>query len=605
MTKKQEQDLEAPEGKKRKTSVRDPGSNSTDRDRDRVHNIQNVNQDQKEVHSILNANGNANTNGNANVKFTKADFTGIGSFCRNAGSTNEGLETFLKKALSADSFAVSVMWSNKLVHGSLSSNHSTTTVKYCTPSVSCHTWHCTCDRHVRVQQAFEPLLGALILFPDEQQYLYFLPLAHCINPSLSQSVSGSNKMYTVDSSGNKNNGQNNTNLNKNGNMNNNIQTENDDCIPLNCQTTLNQRWSAFIQILLHTKTQKVIYNFQLAMLPIFAACYGLREEIMLKENFIGKMTLIENIFDPRVAAYVCETDILESDCEFTALCNKFNVSITALPYEQYGRVAVSVAHCHSELKGILQLKNILQSEIQKRDGCLKVFRMLEMPLVALLTLMELRGVEISQIELKNISNDIDSKIASIATTAQKLIGQQFNLASPEQVANILYDKLKLPTTHTSAKGRHSSTSEEDLQKIRTLHPVVDMILSFRTLSKVSCTYIAGLKPFLLLAQKSSMEYIEDKIGVSSKVNGINNQHSNNNSHSINNQHSNNSNRSNTSNKGETEAVSKYRVHANWNQTTVRTGRLSCCRPNLQNIPNKQSVADIDIVVRKVFRASKG
>jgi hypothetical protein len=82
--------------------------------------------------------------------FTKADFSGIGGFCRNAGGSKEGLKTFLNKASNTDSYAISVMWSCNSSSSSLSSNHSTTTSKFCTPSVACNNWNCSCDRHIRL-----------------------------------------------------------------------------------------------------------------------------------------------------------------------------------------------------------------------------------------------------------------------------------------------------------------------------------------------------------------------------------------------------------------------------------------------------------------------
>jgi DNA polymerase family A len=497
----------------------------------------------------------------AQSMFQKADFAGIERFCRNAGSTKEGIASFIKKASSSDSFAVSLMWSSQFAPVSLSSNHSTCSVKYCTPSVACYRWYCSCDRHIRVQQAFEPLLGALILFPDEQQHLYFLPLSKCNHPTSSDATQTDNST-----------------------------SESKNSIPLNCKTTLRERWEAFLKVVLHKQSQKIIYNFQLTLLPLFAACYGLRDDIQIDSHFVGELTVIENVFDPRIAAYICETDTQESGFEFLALCSRFEISLSPISGSggNLGLVAVAVGQCHAELKALLQLKSHLQVEIEKREGSMKVLKMLEMPLVALLSLMELRGVEMSQQILKGINEKIDLKLASIIEEAHQLVGP-FNLASPEQVANILYTKLKLPTKHTSAKGRHSSTSEEDLLKIRTLHPVVNMILSFRSLSKISTTYISGLRPFILRREEKLVPHgIEStQLDISKNAN----------------QNFFDSGADRKKPKNSFEVCS--RVHANWNQTTVRTGRLSCCRPNLQNIPNEQTVGGLDIVVRTAFKASQG
>ena len=510
-------------------------------------------------------------------KFEKTDFAGIGSFCRNAGSTKEGLQTVVRKAFASDSLAISVMWSSCGSSNSHSNNHSTSTVKYCTPSVSCHKWYCSCDRHIRVQQAFEPLLGALILFPDELQHLYFLPLSTCVNPSSSSGTS-----------------------------NNSSSSEN--AIPLNCQTTLEERWTAFLRILLHKPSKKIIYNFQLVLLPLFAACYGLREDVHLERGLIGELTLIENIFDPRVAAYLCETDTQESGFEFNALCNKFQISREAFQEIGLGSVSLAVGHSHSELKALLRLQVCLQLEIDKREGTERAFRVLEMPLVTLLSLMELRGLEISHTVLTGISSKIERTISFIVQTAHETVGT-FNLASPEQVANVLYEKLKLPSSNSSAKGRHSSTSEEDLMKIRTLHPIVDMILSFRSLSKISTTYIAGLQPFLLRARNNivPLSTYTEVLPYGNMTNG-DAQSTKRNFTLFEKRHqaTGHGNKDDSGGRsGDRNSDSNYRVHANWNQTTVRTGRLSCCRPNLQNIPNRQTIADMDISVRSAFKAADG
>jgi DNA polymerase family A len=546
----------------------------------------------KDTESSISASGlltaQSRSEGTSSAKFQKSDFAGIGSFCRNAGSTKEGLETFMKKASASESFAVSVIWSPKFDSASFSNNHSTSTVKYCTPSVSCRTWYCSCDRHIRVQQAFEPLLGAVILFPDELQHLYFLPLAKCIESDPSNTGSGSglgsgSGSGTTDSSS-------------------------EECvIPLNSKTSLEERWLAFLRILQNKESKKIIYNFQLALLPIFAACYGLREGFKLDSDHSGDLKSIRNVFDPRVAAYVCETDTQESGFEFSSLCNKFNITVQEIPQKDLGFVSQAVGRCHAELKAVLQLKDVLQVELERREGSYRVFHVLEMPLVPLLSLMELRGLEISQKILGDISDKIDRKIAALILDAHQIVGQ-FNLASPEQVANILYTELKLPTSNTSAKGRHSSTSEEDLLKIRTLHPVVDMILSFRSLSKVSTTYIAGLKPFLLQRKKkitplSAYSGRNSTYAASSERSDVPRNFISGNYGIFDDREKRVENRSDHENGNYGEI--NCRVHANWNHTTVRTGRLSCCRPNLQNIPNRQTVGDIEIVVREAFKASQG
>jgi hypothetical protein len=109
-----------------------------------------------------------------------------------------------------------------------------------------------------VQQAFEPILGALVLFIDDPDILYFLPLSKCDN-LLSPEI------------------------------------EDLDLIPLNCSTSLDERWIAFFEILLNQST-KMIFNYQLTLLPILAAYYGLREDLSVVSRLSGyKMNDLMNM----------------------------------------------------------------------------------------------------------------------------------------------------------------------------------------------------------------------------------------------------------------------------------------------------------------------
>jgi DNA polymerase-1 len=155
--------------------------------------------------------------------------------------------------------------------------------------------------------------------------------------------------------------------------------------------------------------------------------------------------MIQNIFDPKIAAYVCDTDTPEPEFEFDFLCNKFGIKTNAKESDDLGRVAKAVAYNHAQLKSLIQLKVKYEIELNRKDS-MDIFRKVEMPLVALLAQMEVRGVEISNDVLQNISSCIESKIASIIVETHALVGQPFNLASPEQVSTILFDRLKLPTS---------------------------------------------------------------------------------------------------------------------------------------------------------------
>lgn len=163
---------------------------------------------------------------------------------------------------------------------------------------------------------------------------------------------------------------------------------------------------------------------------------------------------------------------------------------------------------------------------------------------------------------------LEQQLRKVDSAAHGAVGQTFNLSSPEQVSKLLYDTLHLNSDQMTAlesieashgsgstgRKRHASTSEEELQRIAHAHPVVPLILHHRALSKLLSTYIYGIKP--LLAPDPAH-------------------------------------------------ASMASIHAIWNQTSVRTGRLSCAQPNLQNIPNLQSIDGETYDIRSIFLPRPG
>ena len=149
--------------------------------------------------------GTIGNNSNQPSKLSREDFAGINGFCRNAGGANESLISFFEEIKSAKVVAIQLLWNDSTI---ITTTHNTTTTKYCTPSIPCGRWYCSCDRNVRVKQAFAPLMGALFLLSSTstttgvQEYVYFLPLAECISSSSTTSANTNN------------------------------------CLPLNCQTTV-------------------------------------------------------------------------------------------------------------------------------------------------------------------------------------------------------------------------------------------------------------------------------------------------------------------------------------------------------------------------------
>lgn len=174
-----------------------------------------------------------------------------------------------------------------------------------------------------------------------------------------------------------------------------------------------------------------------------------------------------------------------------------------------------------------QLKEILEKEIEK-EGLQSLFYDVEMPLVHVLFSMEKYGVKLDTSSLKAYSVELKELILKLETEIIEMAGVEFNVASPKQVGEVLFDKLKIDEKAKRTKSGQFSTSEEVLEKLTAKHPIVSKILEFRGLKKLVTTYVDAL-PALV-----------------------------------------------NPNTG--------RVHTSYNQAVAATGRLSSTNPNLQNIP---------------------
>ena len=175
----------------------------------------------------------------------------------------------------------------------------------------------------------------------------------------------------------------------------------------------------------------------------------------------------------------------------------------------------------------LRLKNKLEPELKKYE-CEKLFYDIEMPLMPVLAEMEMNGVCLDTESLKETSTILTNRIIELEHRIYELAGQQFNIASPKQVGEILFDKLKIVEKAKKTKTGQYVTSEEVLQQLRNKHEIVADILEHRGLKKLIGTYIDALP-----------KLINPRTG---------------------------------------------HIHTSFNQTVTATGRLSSSDPNLQNIP---------------------
>jgi DNA polymerase-1 len=190
---------------------------------------------------------------------------------------------------------------------------------------------------------------------------------------------------------------------------------------------------------------------------------------------------------------------------------------------------------------VLKLKKILEKELIEKDSQ-SLFFNLEMPLVDVLVSMQLTGVALDLRFLKALSSDIEKQLIGLVEKIFQFSGGEFNINSPKQLRNVLFERLRLPVQKRTKSG--PSTDEEVLSILARQHPLPKMLLEYRKLTKIKSTYVDSL-PML----------VDSETG---------------------------------------------RVHACFNQAGTQTGRLSSSNPNLQNIPIK---GEIGKQIRKAIIAS--
>ncbi|MBI2607349.1 MAG: hypothetical protein HYW51_00815 [Candidatus Doudnabacteria bacterium] len=178
---------------------------------------------------------------------------------------------------------------------------------------------------------------------------------------------------------------------------------------------------------------------------------------------------------------------------------------------------------------------------------LKIFEEIELPLMPVLAKMEKRGIKLDLKQLRQLSKKLTSRIDKLTKQIYRQAGKKFNVASPIQLRDVLFEHLKIPTENLRKTGKTKalSTAATELEKLRELHPIIDLILEYRELTKLKSTYVDAL-PELVGADG--------------------------------------------------------RLHTKYSQTVAATGRLSSSDPNLQNIPIRTELGN---QVRKAFVAEKG
>ncbi len=256
-------------------------------------------------------------------------------------------------------------------------------------------------------------------------------------------------------------------------------------------------------------------------------------------------------FDVQIAAYLCNP--LKNDYTMEDITAEY-LGKTLPDLSDYGKKSLAEYMQEEESAAYLQeyygryvtalyeSTVLLQEKLQNQD-MLELFETMEMPLSYVLFDMEREGVEVCPEQLQNYGQALVSRIEELEQTIWKQAGEEFNIHSPKQLGEILFEKMKLPGAKKTKSGY--STAADILDKLAEDYPIVQDILEYRGLTKLKSTYADGLMNFVG----------EDK-----------------------------------------------RIHTNFNQTITATGRISSTEPNLQNIPMR---TELGRKIREVFVAKDG
>ena len=138
-----------------------------------------------------------------------------------------------------------------------------------------------------------------------------------------------------------------------------------------------------------------------------------------------------------------------------------------------------------------QLYNFLISDL-KKGGLEDLFKKIEMPLLKVLSTMELNGIKLDSEFLKKLSNKFHKELKELEKSIFKLSNQDFNLASPKQLGEVLFGQMKIIENPKKTKSGQYSTSEEVLSKLAEEHVIVEKVLEWRSLQKLLNTYVDAL-----------------------------------------------------------------------------------------------------------------
>ena len=231
------------------------------------------------------------------------------------------------------------------------------------------------------------------------------------------------------------------------------------------------------------------------------------------------------IFDTAIASYLLEYNLKD---DMAYLCNQmgYDIPFKETLYPKKGDINIDEIQksCVLKAKFIYDTKKKLLEELTNKD-MISLFENIEMPLSLVLADMEYTGITVNKDTLRKMGEDITEQVNNLSKDIYELAGCEFNISSPSQLGEVLFEKLGLKHGKKGKTGY--STAQDVLEKLKNEHPIINKVLEYRMLTKLYTTYIEGL-----------MDSVFDD----------------------------------------------NKVHTIYTQTLTRTGRLSSIEPNLQNIP---------------------
>ncbi|MEM8832889.1 MAG: DNA polymerase, partial [Cyanobacteria bacterium P01_G01_bin.19] len=265
------------------------------------------------------------------------------------------------------------------------------------------------------------------------------------------------------------------------------------------------------------------------------------------------ITLAGVVFDTMLASYVLNP---ESAHNLGDLSERYGLEIKAKSYKDLGiakgetianlEIPVVADYCGLDCYATYYLVGKLKAELEKFPQLEKLLLEVEQPLEPVLAIMEETGISLDVEYLQQFSQQLEQDLHKLEQDTYEAAGEEFNLGSPKQLSVVLFEKLGLDVKKSRKTKTGYSTNQQVLEKLKGDHPVIDNMLEYRTLAKLKSTYVDALPALIRDSTK--------------------------------------------------------RVHTDFNQTVVSTGRLSSSNPNLQNIPIR---TEFSRQIRKAFVPQEG